>query len=85
MTPQPEAVGNPEKGNDTYCLAGSELYLLAFPDGGTCDLALPEGKAVISIQWFNPRNGRIQKPTETESATITCPDRKDWVAIVRTK
>ncbi len=85
MTPQPEAVGNPEKGNDTYCLAGSDLYLLAFPDGGTCDLALPEGKAVISIQWFNPRNGRIQKPTETESATITCPDRKDWVAIVRTK
>ena len=85
MTPQPEAVGNPEKGNETYCLAGADLYLLAFPDGGMCDLDLPKGKAVTSIQWFNPRNGRIQEPTGTESATITCPDKKDWVAIVRTK
>ncbi len=85
MTPQPEIVGNPEKGNDTYCLAGADLYLLAFPDGGSCELTLPEGKEVTSIQWFNPRNGRIQDALESDSATITCPDQKDWVAIVRTK
>jgi hypothetical protein len=85
MTPQPELVGNPEKGNGTYCLAGDDLYVLAFPDGGSCKLALPRSKSLDTIQWFNPRTGESQKAAFLTSTEITCPDTNDWVAIVRTK
>ena len=84
MTPFDEAVGNPKSQNTTYCLAGDHLYLLAFPDGGKCELELPEGKAITTIQWFNPRNGKIQAAVAAKGTSITCPDKKDWVAIVRT-
>lgn len=84
MTPHPEWTGNPEKGNQTYCLAGNELVLLSFPDGGDCLLNLPEGKTAKSIQWFNPRNGKLRKREPFSSSRISCPDKKDWVAIVLT-
>lgn len=84
MTPNPEAVGNPEKGNQTYCLSGKRIHVLAFPDGGSCKLILPEGKTARTIQWFNPRNGKIQDVFALADHTITAPDKKDWVAIVRT-
>lgn len=84
MNPLPEAVGNPEKGNKTYCLAGDNFYVLAFPDGGSCKLALPKGKSTDTIQWFNPRDGKIQKVQPLKSAEISCPDKNDWVAIVKT-
>jgi hypothetical protein len=41
MSPNPEAVGNPEKGNQTYCLSEKIIHVLAFPDGGSCKLKLP--------------------------------------------
>lgn len=84
MSPNPEAVGNPEKGNQTYCLSGESIHVLAFPDGGSCKLNLPEGKTARTIQWFNPRNGKIQDVFALAEGTITAPDKKDWVAIVRT-
>lgn len=84
MSPNPEAVGNPEKGNKTYCLSGKSMHVLAFPDGGSCELALPQGKTARTIQWFNPRNGEIQSVFALADHTITCPDENDWVAIVRT-
>lgn len=85
MTPQPELVGNPEKGNQAYCLAGKNLYVIALPDGGSCQLKLPEGKAPETIQWFNPRNGKIQKTSPQKSLKISAPDQNDWIAIVRTR
>jgi len=90
MTPQPEAVANPEKGNKTYCLAGSNLYILAFPDGDSCELTLPKGKSALLIRWFNPRTGEAQEPKPLSKdgpvakPTITCPDKNDWVTIVYT-
>lgn len=85
MSPNDEAVGNPESKNTTYCLSGRNLYLLSFPDGGQCQLNLPTTKTPSTIQWFNPRNGQIEKAIPLKSNKITCPDKKDWVAIVRTK
>ena len=85
MSPRPELVGNPEKGNQTYCLAGDHLYVLGFPDGGSCQLNLPEGKSPGTIQWFNPRTAILQKTIPLKSQKITCPDKNDWIAIIRTK
>ncbi len=84
MHPRPEIVGNPKRGNKTYCLAGENIHLLAFPDGGSATLALPDDKeGQRTIQWFNPRNGHIEKVKPLSSLTITCPDQEDWVAIIR--
>lgn len=81
MYPEPELVGNSEKGNDAYCLAGENLLVLALPDGGSCKI--PAGEGPRTIQWFNPRNGEIQKATPLKSTKITSPDKNDWIAIVR--
>lgn len=82
MEPKPELVGNPGKGNKAYCLAGKDLLVIAFPDGGSCKP--PTGETHRTIQWFNPRNGEIQK-TGPLGPLITSPDKNDWIAIVRTK
>ncbi len=84
MNPKPEAVGNPEKGNKTYCLSGENIHILGFPDGGTATLTLPKGKNPKTIQWFNPRNGDMTKPTPLGKLSITCPDHHDWIALIRT-
>lgn len=84
MTPNPEAVGNPEKGNKTYCLSGDDIHLLSFPNGGSTTLTLPAEKTPKTIQWFNPRNGKSQEATILSDNKISAPDKNDWVAIVRT-
>ena len=85
MSPNDEAVGNPKFKNTCYCLSGKNIYLLSFPDGGECELTLPEDKNLDTIQWFNPRTGEIQIATPLKNNKITCPDDQDWVVIVRTK
>lgn len=85
MSPEPELVGNSEKDNTAYCLASQDLMVLAFPDGGTHRLTIPKTDKAHTIQWFNPRSGESQKPVPMTSTAITCPDKKDWVAIIRTK
>ena len=85
MSPQPELVGNPEKGNQTYCLAGKNLYLIALPDGGSCQLKPTQAESPVAIRWFNPRKGTILNPSGFPSFQIEAPDENDWIAIVRTK
>lgn len=83
MTPEPEFVGNSGKGNEAYCLAGDDLLVVALPDGGKCNLALPKSWIPKSIQWFNPRNAQVGKVSPLDSPDLTCPDNKDWIAIIR--
>jgi hypothetical protein len=85
MSPQPELVGNPEKGNQTYCLAGKNLYLIALPDGGSCQLKPTQAESPVAIRWFNPSKGTILNPSGFPSFQIEAPDENDWIAIVRTK
>lgn len=85
MTPQPELVGNPEKGNKAYCLAGRNLYVIALPDGGECQLKPAQKEKPHTIQWFNPRDGKIQKISPLKGMMISAPDKNDWIAIVRTR
>lgn len=83
MKPNPELVGNEGKENDVYCLTGKKLHLLYFPQGGVAPLKL---KGKPTIQWFNPRTGKINNagPWRTQPR-IVAPDGNDWLAIIRQK
>lgn len=85
MSPQPELVGNPGKDNQAYCLAGEKLYLIALPEGGSCQLKPTRAESPATIHWFNPRNGKMQSHSKLTSFQIDAPDANDWLAIVRTK
>ncbi|YCM45415.1 DUF5060 domain-containing protein [Verrucomicrobiaceae bacterium 227] len=86
MTPQDELVGNPKHENTAYCLGKKGLHIVYFPHGKGCTLTLPEGEAGESIQWFNPRDGKLQPQTKWDRApAISCPPGGDWLAIIRSK
>ncbi|MEJ6580672.1 MAG: putative collagen-binding domain-containing protein [Akkermansiaceae bacterium] len=86
MTPQDELIGNPKHDNTAYCLGEKGLYLVYFPNGKGASLQLPEGETGESIQWFNPRDGKLKYQTKWDSApVISSPPGGDWLAIIRTK
>lgn len=61
-----ELIGNPNHSNDKYCFAkADEIYLVYLPNGGKSDIDLSAAKGEFSIQWFNPRNGDLQKQNLT--------------------
>jgi hypothetical protein len=38
---------------------------------------------VKTIQWFNPRSGKLGKPLPFSGEKITAPDKEDWLAILK--
>lgn len=77
--------------DNAYCLAkAGDSYAVYLPNGGPCQINLPEGK--FSVKWFNPRtggnllDGTIKNVNGGEKVTLgTMPkeDGKDWVVLIK--
>lgn len=86
-------VGNPNHGNDRYCMArAGDIYLVYLPDGGSSRLDLTGQTGRLSVQWFNPRDGgplRDGSVTSVDaggSVDLGQPPAtadKDWLILVR--
>lgn len=77
--------------DDDFCFfSEGEVYLIYLRNGGSLHVHLTPGK--YEAGWFNPRTGKgmshlmllqtINGPTKT---TITAPDNKDWLLVIRSK
>jgi hypothetical protein len=84
MKPFDEWVGNNKHDNSRYCLAKpGEIYLVYLPQGGSCPVGELGGKH--TLEWFNPRSGKLGKAEDFSGDKLKAPDKKDWLAVIRRK
>ncbi|QDV25511.1 DUF5060 domain-containing protein [Aureliella helgolandensis] len=88
-----ELIGNPDHGNEKFCLAqAGKLYLVYLPNGGTTELNLSEVSGDFSVEWFNPRSGgelvageiqRVAGGGPVKLGTPPSDTEEDWLIVVR--
>jgi len=94
MKNQNALVGNKKNSNERYCFAKSgEIYLVYFPEGGSCDLDLSAaGNRAFSVRWFNPRSGgelvkgsvaEVQGGAAVSLGSPPADAGQDWLVVVR--
>jgi hypothetical protein len=87
-----ELVGNPERGNDRYCLAAvGEAYVVYLPEGGEVWLDLEGEGGRFEVRWYDPRRGgemRVGSVDEVEGGGVVslgfppAERGEDWVVYV---
>ncbi len=69
-----------------YCLANvGQEYLVYLPDGGEVTVDLSAATGTVTVEWFNPRTGEVDKGGSTPGAarrTLKAPDTRDWVLVL---
>lgn len=93
MTPADQLVGNPDFGNDVYCLAepGND-YVIYRPGDQKVVLDLTAQNGSFEVRWFNPRSdepwssGSVAEVASGSNVDLGDPPRdadRDWVIRVR--